>query len=88
LKEHDLKSSLLCLRQGAMKFAELVFYEEKRRRIRPIHFWQEIQALSSSMFKEFFANIHGFQSLKKSWLVEMLERSKGLLQNHKDEHNH
>lgn len=55
LRERDLESSLLCLRQGAMKLAELMFYKEKGRRINPMHFWQEIQTLSSpTMFKEPF----------------------------------
>jgi predicted nucleotidyltransferase len=57
LDEQDFESCLLWLRRGAMELAELIFYKEKGRRIRLIHFWQELQTLSSTEFKELFARI-------------------------------
>jgi predicted nucleotidyltransferase len=80
LEEDDLESSLLCLRQGAMKLAELIFYKERGKRIDSMHFWQEIQTLSSPTgFKELFARIQDFQAMERTWLVEMLESLEAFL---------
>lgn len=78
LDEGDLESSLLWLRRGTMELAELIFYKEKGRRIKLIHFWQELQAISSREFKELFARIQ-FQAVEKANLTEMLERLEALL---------
>lgn len=75
LDERDVESSLLCLRQGAMRLAELMFFREKGRRINPLRFWQEVRSLSSPAgFAELFAAIHGLQVVRAAWLAEMLER--------------
>jgi len=80
LDEHDLESSLLWLRRGAMELAELLFYEERGRKINLIRFWQEIQDLSSSPgFKELFARIQGFEAVEEAWLAEMLEQLEAYL---------
>ena len=75
LAEHDLESSVLCLRQGATKLAELMFYEQMGRRINPMRFWQEIQTIPSPKgFRELFARVQGFQAVERDWLVEMHEK--------------
>jgi hypothetical protein len=74
LDEQDFESCLLWLRRGAMELAELIFYKEKGRRIRLIHFWQELRTLSSTEFKELFARIQGLQAVERAELAEMLER--------------
>ncbi|MCR4404625.1 MAG: nucleotidyltransferase domain-containing protein [Candidatus Acetothermia bacterium] len=74
LAEGDLESALLWLRRGAMELAELIFYKEKGRRIRLIHFWQELQTLSSVEFRELFARIQGLQAPGRAELAEMFER--------------
>jgi predicted nucleotidyltransferase len=80
LEEHDLESSLLWLRRGAMELAELVFYKERGRRINLVHFWREIQGLSSPPgFKEFFAEIQGFEVIEEAQLAKMLERLEAFL---------
>lgn len=79
LEEHDLESSRLWLRRGAMELAELMFYKEKGRKIRLIYFWQEIQTLSSAEFKELFTKIQGFQAIEGAELARMLERLEAFL---------
>lgn len=75
LDEGDLESSLLCLRQGAMRLTEMMFYREKGRRINPLRFWREIRSLSSPAgLAELFATIHGLQAVREAQLAEMLER--------------
>lgn len=78
LDEGDLESSLLWLRRGTMELAELIFYKEKGRRIRLIHFWQELQTLSSAEFKELFARIQ-FQAVERAELGKLLERLEAFL---------
>jgi predicted nucleotidyltransferase len=78
LEEGDLESSLLCLRQGAMKLAELIFYQEKRRTPNPMRFWREIQGLPSE-FKELLIEIQGVQGMEKAQLTGMLERLEAFL---------
>ncbi len=73
LDEDDLESGLLWLRRGAMEPAELIFYKEKGRRIRLFHFWQEIQVLPSTEFRELFAKIQGLHAMGKGELGEMLQ---------------
>jgi predicted nucleotidyltransferase len=73
LDEGDPESCLLWLRRGAMELAELIFYKEKGRRIGLIHFWQELQTLSSTEFKELFARIQGLQAVERAELAEMLK---------------
>lgn len=80
LEEHDLESSLLWLRRGAMELAELLFYKERGRRINLVHFWWEIQGLSSPPgFKELFAKVQGFEAVEETRLAEMLERLESYL---------
>ena len=82
LDEHDLESSLLWLRRGAMELAELLFYKERGRRIKLVHFWQEIQSLSSPPgFKELFAQVQGFEAVEEARLAEMLKRLEAHLPN-------
>lgn len=57
-----------------MELAEPLFYKEKGRRIGLIHFWQELQTLSSAEFQELFAKIQGFQAIERINLAEMLKR--------------
>ena len=86
LGERDQESCLLCLRQGAMRLAEMMFYREKGRRIRPLHFWPEVQSLSSPAgFKETFAAVQGLPAAEEAWLAEMLERLEHLLPQPGDE---
>jgi len=79
LDEHDLESSLLWLRRGAMELAELLFYKERGRRINLVRFWREVQDLSSPGFKEIFAQIQGFEGVEETRLAQMLERLEGYL---------
>lgn len=80
LTEHDWESSLLCLRQAAMKLAERMFYEQRGRRIDPMHFWQGLRTLSLPIgFKELFVGIQGFQSVDGDQLTRMLEGLEGFL---------
>ena len=76
LDEGDLESSLVCLRQGAVKLAELMFCREMGRRISYIHFWLEIQSLSSTEFQELLAEIQGFQLADRDWLAHMVKKLK------------
>ncbi len=80
LDEGDLETSLLWLRRGAMELAELLFYREKGRRINLLHFWREIQGLSSPpRFKDLFAQVQGFEAVGEAQLAEMLERLEAFL---------
>lgn len=80
LDEGDLESSLLWLRRGAMELAELLFYKERGRRINLVHFWREVQGLSSPPgFKELFAKVQGFEAVEKTRLAEMLKQLEAYL---------
>lgn len=78
LAENDRESSLLCLRQAAIKIAERMFYEQRGRRTNPMRFWQELRALSlPNGFKDLFIEIQGFQSIDVDLLFKMLEQLEG-----------
>jgi len=80
LTEKRLESAILCLRQGAIKLADLLIFEHSGKRVNPMNLWEEIvEASLSSDFKTLFADIQGFRMVKKQWLITVLEKLKTLL---------
>lgn len=80
LAESRLESSILCLRQGAIKLAELIHYKDRGKRINPLYMWEEIQELTySHVFKKLLAEVHGFIVVDKPWLIKALKKLKTFL---------
>lgn len=80
LAESRLESSILCMRQGAIKLAELMFYKERGSRINPMYLWEEIEALPLLIdFRRLFAEIHELEDMQKTLLIKLLNRMKNLL---------
>jgi len=80
LAEERLDSCILCLRQSAIKLAELMLFECTENRVNPMNLWEEIEAASLPFdFKELFADIQGFRVVQKRWLVRVLEELKAFL---------
>lgn len=80
LAESRLESSALCLRLGAIKLAEYIIYKETGRKVSPMYLWQEIKSLPILYdFRRVFAEVQGFDLIKKAWLKGVLNRLKEFL---------
>jgi len=80
LAQSGLESSILCLRQGAIKLVEYMFFKETGNRINRMYFWQEIKDIPFPCgFKNLFAEIQGFKDVEKLWLIKMLKKVKSFL---------
>jgi len=80
LAEERLESSILCVRQGAIKLAELMIFEYTGNRVNPMNLWEEINRASLPFdFNALFADIQGFKVLEKQWLMNVLKELKKFL---------
>jgi predicted nucleotidyltransferase len=80
LTEERLESTILCLRHGVIKLAELMIFEYTGNKANPMNLWEEINKASLPRpFKELFADIQSFKAIEKRWLMAVLEELKTFL---------